>query len=229
MLLPQPFLCIHCKKKFMKEKTAFSHICERKRRVLQETEKRVQAGLIVYNRFYQLTQGSKQTKLYAEFCDCSFYNAFVKFGSFINNVNPLYPDKFIDYVIKSGAKLDNWCKDALYQKYLFEMIKVEPVESAVQRTLKTMIEWGDSHDSDFSTYFSNVNHNRAVSDIVNGKITPWMILNTNSGKQMIGGMSDEQLNMITPAFDVQYWLKKFRDIPADVTLVKEICAEAGIK
>jgi hypothetical protein len=42
-------------------------------------------------------------------------------------------------------------------------------------------------------------------------------------------MTDEQLDMIAPAFDVQFWKKKFREFPADVALVKEICKETGIK
>jgi hypothetical protein len=46
---------------------------------------------------------------------------------------------------------------------------------------------------------------------------------------MVRNMSDEQLDMIAPAFDVSYWLRKFKEVPADVALVKEICNEAGIK
>ena len=46
---------------------------------------------------------------------------------------------------------------------------------------------------------------------------------------MVQKMSDEQLNMIATAFDVPYWIKKFKEVPGDVALVKEICEEAGIK
>jgi hypothetical protein len=46
---------------------------------------------------------------------------------------------------------------------------------------------------------------------------------------MIRNMSDEQLDMIAPAFDVPYWLRRFKEVPADVALVKEICREVGIK
>ena len=228
-LVEQPFICVHCSKSFMKEKTLVAHMCERKRRALQETEKRVQAGFMAYNRFYQLTQGNKVPKNYDHFCNSAYYNAFVKFGSFVNNVNPLYPTKFIDYVIKSGVKLDHWCRDELYEQYLFEMLKVEPVESAVQRTLQTMMEWGDEHNANFAHYFNYVSLNKAVYDIVNGKISCWVLLNCVSGKDMAGKMNDEQLAMIAPAFDIKYWLKKFKEFPADVALVKEILTEAGVK
>lgn len=213
----------------MQEKTLVAHMCERKRRALQEKEKRVQAGYMAFNRFWQLAQGGKKLKTYNEFCDTAYYNAFVKFGSFLNNVNPLYPEKFVDYVIKSGTKLDRWCRDDLYNAYLFEVLKTEPVESAVQRTLQTMMEWGDEHNANFAHYFNYVSLNRAVHDILNGRISCWVMLNSVTGKDMLQKMSDEQLNMIAPAFDVPYWLRKFKEVPADVMLVKEILDEVEIK
>jgi predicted nucleic acid-binding Zn ribbon protein len=228
-LVEQPYKCVHCSKSFMQDKTLVSHMCERKRRALQKDEKRVQAGFMAFNRFWQLTQNAKIPKTYDNFADSSYYNAFVKFGSFINNVRPLYPDKFIDYVIKSGVKLDHWCRDELYETYLFDVIKTEPVESAVQRSLQNMIEWGDENKAEFNHYFNYVSLNRAVNDIRNGYISPWVVLNTSTGQTMIRNMSDDQLNMISPAFDVPFWLKKFKSVPADVALVKEICQEAGIK
>jgi len=228
-LVEQPFTCVHCDKSFMKEKTLVAHMCERKRRALQRDEKRVQAGYMAFNRFWQLTQKAKKIKTYDEFADSSYYNAFVKFGSFLNNVDPLYPEKFVDWVIKSGVKLDHWCRDELYEKYLFETIKSEPVESAVQRSLQTMMEWADENRAVFAHYFNYVSLNRAVHDILNGRISPWIILNTQSGYKMINMMSDEQLDMIAPAFDVPYWQRKFKDQPADVALVKEICKEVGIE
>ena len=228
-LVEQPYKCVHCNKSFMQDKTLIAHMCERKRRALQKNEKRTQAGFMAFNRWWQLAQNAKKLKTYEEFCDTSYYNAFVKIGGFLNNVNPIYPEKFIDYVIKSGVKLDHWCKDELYDQYLIEMLKVEPVESAVQRSLQTMMEWADEHNANYAHYFNYVSLNKAVHDIRNGTVSPWIILNTLSGKDMVQKMSDEQLNMISASFEVPFWLRKFKEVPADVALVKEICKEVGIK
>ena len=225
----QPFNCVHCGKAFMKEKTLVAHMCEQKRRALQKDEKRVQAGFFAFNRFFRLTQNAKKDKTYEEFAKTAYYNAFVKFGSFVNNVNPLYPDKFIDFVIKSGVKLDHWCRDELYEKYLYEMLKVEPVEAAVQRTITTMMEWSDSSGAQWNHYFNYANFNRAVHDIRNGKISAWVVLNCKSGKDMLSNFNDDQLNMIAPALDVAYWVKHFKEKPSDAALVKEICKESGIE
>lgn len=204
-------------------------MCEPKRRWMQKDEKRVQSGYYAFNQWYRLRENSKKQKTYEEFCKSSYYNAFVKFGSFVNNVSPLYPEKFVDFVIKSDVKLDHWCRDDLYETYLYEMIKIEPVESAVQRTIQTMMEWGDTSGAQFSHYFNYVNINRAVHDIRNGKISPWVILNCKSGKTMLNNFNDEQLDMIAPAFDLPYWIKKFKQVPADVIMVEEICKETGIE
>jgi hypothetical protein len=213
----------------MKEKTLIAHMCEQKRRVLQKDEKRVQTGFFAYNRFYQLTQAAKKQKPYSDFCKSAYYNAFVKFGSFINNVNPLYPERFIDYVIKSGVKLDHWCRDELYDKYLSELVKIEPVESAVQRSLQYMMEWGDENNANFAHYFNYVSVNRAVHNIRDGKISPWMVMNSAGGVELLKQFSDEQLELVNQTLDISFWAKKIRDNPADVALVKEVCKEAGIE
>ena len=81
-------------------------MCEPKRRAMQKDEKRVQVGLLAFNKFYEIVQKSN-VKTYTEFCKSSYYNAFVKFGSFVSNVKPLYPEKYINYVVTSGVKLDH--------------------------------------------------------------------------------------------------------------------------
>lgn len=227
-LVDQPFKCVHCNKSFMQEKTLVAHMCERKRRVLQKDEKRVQVGFFAYNRFYQLTQNAKKQKPYSDFCKSAYYNAFVKFGSFVNNVDPLYPERFVDYVIKSGVKLDHWCRDELYEKYLSELIKIEPVESAIERSLQYMMEWGEEQNANFAHYFNYVNINRAVHHIRDGKVSPWLVLNSASGVELLKKFNDEQLTLINQILDFAFWSKKFKDQPADVAFVKEVCRETGI-
>jgi hypothetical protein len=91
-----------------------------------------------------------------------------------------------------------------------------------------MMDWADTSGAAFEHYFLYVNLNRAVQDIRNGLVSPWIVLNCKSGKEMVNKFNDDQLELITPAFDVAFWLKKFKDNPGDTALVKEICKEAGI-
>ena len=220
--------CTYCGKEFAKARTLQVHLCEPKRRYLQRDEKWVVNAFMVFQRFYQIHQHNSKTKTYDDFVKSSYYNAFVKFGSFMSNVNPIYPEKFIDFVIKSGVKLDHWCRDELYDTYIEELLKIEPADGAIQRTIQTMMDWADDKQASWNHYFSYVNLNRATHDIRDGKISPWLLLNSKTGKEMLKKLNDEQLEIIGPTINPQYWVKRFKNLPADVELVKEVIAEAKI-
>lgn len=203
-------------------------MCEPKRRWLQKDEKRVLVGFHAFQRFYKLSAGHKNEKTYDEFVKSSFYNAFVKFGSFVNNVRPLYPDKYIDYVVTSGVKLDHWCKDEMYEKYANELIRKEGVETALERSINTMIKWAEENNSVYNHYFLYASTNRITWDIKDGKISPWLVLNCNSGKEALSKFNDEQLNMLTYVLDPSHWAIRFKRQPKDVELVKTVAAEAKL-
>ena len=221
------YKCPYCGKSFAKEKTLVVHVCEPKRRHMSKNEKHVQLALLTYQRFYEISQKQKN-KTFDEFAKSPYYNAFVKFGSFMSNANPIYPEKFIDFVIKSGVKLDHWCRDELYDTYLQELLKIEPADSAIQRTINTMMDWADNNEATWNHYFNYANLNRATHDIKEGKISPWILLQSKSGKKMLKNMNDEQLGIIGDIINPQFWLTRFKKLPADVELVKEVIAEAKI-
>lgn len=220
--------CEHCGKKFAKEKTLVVHVCEQKRRHLSKNEKHVQMGLLTYQEFYRLTQKTKTPKTFDEFASSQYYTSFVKFGSFLQNTNPIYPEKFIEFVVKSGIKLDQWCKDSLYETYLVSMLKKESADNAIQRSIRTMMDWADTNHSQWEHYFAYVNLNRVTHDIKEGLVSPWLVLNTKSGKEMLKKLNDEQLEIISEIIDPPFWLTRFKTYPADTELVKDIIKEAKI-
>ena len=224
----KPYICQFCGHGYTQEKTLTVHMCEQKRRHLAKDEKHVVIGYQTYVRFYQLTQNAKSIKTYNEFAKSPYYNAFVKFGSYVSNVNPLYPDHYIDWVVRSGVKLDHWCRDALYEKYVLELIHTEQVETALNRSVTHMQSWANDNNSLWSHYFKYVSVNRATYDIRDGKVSPWLILNCTSGKELLTSLSDEQLASISNVIDPNVWVKKFKQQRADLELVKEVVKEANL-
>jgi hypothetical protein len=212
----------------MKESTLAVHMCEKKRRWLQKDEKRVRYGLYAFQRFYKLSAGAKKDKSYEDFVNSQYYNAFVKFGSFLNNVQPLYPEKYIDYVVTSGVKLDHWARDELYEKYALEFILKEDVHTALERSVKTMMEWAEENKAVWNSYFNYVSLNRAVWHIKDGKISPWLILNCKSGKEMLSKFNNEQLEMVYHVINPEHWALRFKRQPKDVQLVKDVAKESNL-
>jgi hypothetical protein len=212
----------------MKESTLMAHMCEPKRRWLQKDEKRVTIGFYAFQRFYKLSAGHKKEKTYEDFVKSSFYNAFVKFGSFVNNVRPLYPDKYIDWVVTSNVKLDHWCREAMYEKYAIELIRKEGVETALERSIQTMVEWAKEKEAAYNHYFLYASSNRLTWDIKDGKISPWIVLNCKSGKQALSSLNEEQLSMLGAVLDPSHWAMRFKRQTRDVELVKTIAAKAQL-
>jgi len=227
-LIEKPYKCEYCGNGYVKEKTLAAHMCEPKRRALQKDEKRVRYGLYAFQRFYALSTGTKKEKTYEDFSKSPYYNAFVRFGSYISNVRPLYPEKYIDYVVKSGVKLDHWCKDELYEKYVLQFILKEDVTTALERSVQTMMEWAEENDAVWNTYFYYVSLNRAVWQIKDGKMSPWLILNCKSGKEMLSKFNDEQLQLVYHVINPEHWAMRFKRQPSDIALVKDVAKEANL-
>lgn len=170
----------------------------------------------------------EKEKTYEEFCKSPYYTAFVKFGSFLSNVKPLYPQKYIDYVVTSGVKLDHWCREELYEKYSINLILKETMETAVERSIKSMMDWGEEKEAPWHDYFKYASLNRATQDIRDGKISPWLVLNSKTGKEMLNKFNDEQLQIISRMIDPKHWAVRFQRVPADVEIVKGITKEANL-
>ena len=184
---------------------------------------------MVFQRFYEIHQHNVKPKTYDEFCKSAYYNAFIKFGKFIMQINPLYPEKYIDYVILSKIKLDHWARDDLYEAYLIDTLKAEPVEAALQRSIATMMDWAQEQNVQWSDYFRLVNTPRAVQEIQQGKISPWVLLGCSAGKKMLNSFTDEQLQMTQRFINPEYWSNKFKSYPADHLFVQETAKEARIE
>ena len=226
--LTSKYTCEYCNKSYSKESTLIAHMCEPKRRWLQKDEKRVTIGFYAFQRFYKLSAGNKKDKTYEEFVKSSFYNAFVKFGSFVNNVRPLYPDKYIDYVVTSNVKLDHWCREEMYEKYANELIRKEGVQTALERSIDTMVNWAKENNSLYNHYFEHASTNRITWDIRDGKISPWLVLNCKTGKAALNNFNDEQLTMLGTVLEPSHWAMRFKRNPRDVDLVKQVVKEAKL-
>jgi hypothetical protein len=91
-----------------------------------------------------------------------------------------------------------------------------------------MVSWGETQGAQWNHYFLYVSLNRAMFDIKDGKVSPWILLNSNNGKAMLKKLNDQQLAVISNIIDLQFWLNKFKRMPADVELVKQVVKESNI-
>ena len=222
------FKCRYCGRNFRRESTLTAHVCEPKRRAQQEKDVGVQLGLQSYLRFYELTQGSAKLKGYQDFCESPYYNAFVKFGRHMVSIKAINTKGFIDHVINTNKKLDQWCKDKHYEEFLYKHLRKENVKDALERSINTMTTWAEENDSVFNHFFLYANTNKATHLIQAGRISSWIIYNCDSGIAFMDKLNDEQIQILYPYIDPEFWKRKFVDYMADTEWVKHILKEAKL-
>lgn len=224
--------CKYCNKDFRKETTLIAHSCEPKRRALQEKETGVQFGYRAYLRFYEMSQGSAKNKTYAEFSTSPYYTAFVRFGRHIVNIRAVNPKEFIDWVLKQNKKLDYWTHETLYVEYLQQYMRREATQDALERALLEMQKYVDNNPEQlangFKDYFRVVNSNRICHHIANGRISPWIVFNCESGVDFLESLTEEQISIIITWIDPEFWQRKFKDYVADTEWIKIILKDAGL-
>ena len=229
--LKQTFKCRYCEKAFAKESTLSVHLCEPKRRWQQEKETGVQLGLRAYLRFYEYSQGSAKLKSYADFVKSPYYNAFVKFGRYCQDIRCINYSNYLDWLLKNNKKIDNWTSDKMYSEWLPDYLKKEAPQDALERALKEMTDYADNNPdlkNGFTDYFRYGNSNRIVHHIATGRISPWIVYNCVSGVEFLDGLTEEQVGIVLPHIDPEYWQRRFKDYLADTEWTKDILQKAGL-
>ena len=220
--------CKYCGKQFSRESSLAVHMCETKRRWSQENETGVRLGFQAWLRFYELTQGSAKTKTYATFVDSPYYSAFVRFGQVMVQLRVVNTRAYTDFVIKSNKKLDHWTKDSLYDEFLLTYLRKEHPQDALERSLLEAQRWADDNNESFIDVFRKGSPNRVCQMISNGRISPWVVFNCDSGQEFLGRLNQEQVASIFSAIDPEFWGRRLHEHLADSEYIKEVLKGAGL-
>ena len=221
------YICQYCRKDFIKETSLSVHSCEPRRRRQEQSERGVHLGLQAYLKFYELTQGSAKLKTFDDFAESPYYRAFVKFGRYCVDIRAINPARFIEYVLKQNKKIDHWCRDSIYTEYLLDYLCVENVNDALARAIEFGITWQEQTGNPAHDCLRYGNSNAICHAIASGRISPWVIYNSDSGQKFLSELTSEQIAMIWPYVDSDFWMKKFQDYPADQEYAKDILKKAG--
>jgi hypothetical protein len=221
------FECSYCKKTFAKETSIAVHMCEPKRRRLSKDDRRVQLGFQAYIKFYEQAQGSARLKTFDDFCESAYYKAFVKFGRYCVDSKVINPGQYMNWLLKHSKKIDRWANDQLYTEYLEWYLGIEAVSDAVGRAVEQSINWEERTGNPARDMLRYGNHNALCYDITTGRISPWVIYNSESGQKFLSELNSEQIGMIWPYINSDTWQKKFQDYVADKAWAEEILKQAG--
>lgn len=222
------YTCEYCNNSYKKESTLAVHLCEPKRRYMQKDEKHVQLGFRAYQLFYKIGTNSKNDKSYDDFAKSQYYIGFCKFGYYCRDIGIDDVAGYTTWLLKNQIRLDHWCRDRHFTEWMKERLQTESADRAIERTILFLNEWAEENNTNFSMYFKEASTNLITFHICSGKITPWLLFNSNSAQTLIDNLNAEQLKMITDYIDIDYWQKRMAANVDDTKWVQQITESAGL-
>jgi len=221
------YQCEFCKKTFARESTVAVHVCEPKRRRMEQNERGVQLGFQAYLQFYKLMNKSSKQRTFDDFADSPYYRAFVKFGRYCVDTRVINPSRMIDWLLKNQKKIDQWCSDRIYTEYLIDYLQAESVADALARSVEYSIDWAEKNQARPQDCLRYGSANGTCYAITTGRVSPWVIYNSESGQDFLNSLSSEQVQMIWPYINSDIWQKKFYTDSDDLAYAQEILTTAG--
>lgn len=221
------FPCEFCKKDFKLEKSLINHMCEKKRRWLWKDERYIRIGFMAFQMFYKMSVRSKKDKSYEDFMDSLYFTAFTKFGRYVEHINAIEVQGFVEMLIKNNIKLDDWTNEIWYESWTRELAKKESPMKAVERNILLMEQWGRETGENWVDFFRKVTTPQAIVWIRKGRISPWLLY-CGVGQALFDRLTDEQLGMVKEWINPMFWLPKLRDNKAEVDEIRAILEDAGV-
>ena len=103
----------------------------------------------------------------------------------------------------------------------------ETVNDALARAIEYSLDWSEKTAYPAHDCLRYGSVNATCYDITTGRISAWVIYNSESGQKFLTELNAEQVAMIWPYIDTDIWQKKFADYPGDQEYAKEILTQAG--
>lgn len=221
------FTCEFCNRAFARETTLLSHSCEPKRRWNDRDSAPNRIGLQCWHNFYAKNTVSKKKKTYMDFIKSAYYSAFVKFGLYCVNVAVINPLRYSDWLLENSISVDDWCQDSNYTRYLVEYLKAEDPFDAIARSIETTLKLSRQEGLVTNDYLRYGNKNKICYEITAGRISPWMLYQSESGQNLLDSLDESQVRSVFEYIDPEKWAVKFKRYPDVVKQINALLTEAG--
>jgi hypothetical protein len=222
------YSCEFCKRGFVRERTLISHICEYKQRWLSKDQKGNRLGFQSWLQFYTKNSMSKtKNRTYEEFIKSAYYIAFVKFGNYCSEVNVINVSRYVDWLLKDNVKLDQWASDTVYTKFLCEYLRIEDAFDAIARSVEKCAELSGNENIQPNDILRYGNVNRVCYAISTGKVSPWMLYQSDSGISFLESLNPDHIKIINDYINPEQWALKFHREPELTKRIKDTLKQAG--
>jgi hypothetical protein len=110
---------------------------------------------------------------------------------------------------------------------LLDYLRVENVNDALARAIEYSMVWAEKSGHPAQDCLRYGNSNTMAYAVTTGRISPWVLYNSESGLKFLSELDATQVAMVWPYIDSEVWTKKFADYMADQEYARDILKKAG--
>jgi hypothetical protein len=222
------YSCEYCSRSFVRETTLIKHICETKNRMMDIDRPASRIGFNMWNKFYTVAvRSSQKDRTKMDFVRSPYYASFMKFSNYCIDVGVFNIERYTDWLLKHQVPLHEWKSDTRYGNFLIGYLYAENPIDAISRSLETTISLATSENIRSCDYLRYGNANKICYNITTGKISPWMMYQSSSGKDFLSKLNETQTKIVMDYIDPPKWALKFNNDPDSVRQVKHLMDQAG--
>jgi hypothetical protein len=130
-------------------------------------------------------------------------------------------------LLKNQVKIDNWCSDSTYTKYLIEFLRHEDAFDAIHRSIEHCMEMAVDANIQPHDMLRYGNANKICYAITTGKISPWLLYQSDSGTRFLDGLNEGHVKMIIDYINPEQWAIKFKRDAEHTKKINDTIREAG--
>lgn len=168
-----------------------------------------------------------KNKTQSEFITSPYYIAFAKFGSYCVDAKVINIPIYVEWLLKEQIKLEDWTKDTVYTRFLCQYLRTEDAFDAIYRGVEYCTTLAELDNIQPNDVFRYTNPNRICQAITNGKISPWMLYQSDSGVQLLETINPDQVRIISDYINPELWALKFHKEPDVARKIRDTLKAAG--
>lgn len=219
------YSCEYCKRQFALEKTMYTHMCEHKRRWEDRNKPASRVAYHAWTKFCETLSPTKVPRTYIDFVKNCYYSYFIKYAEYCINIKAFASPLYFDWLLKNRIKVTEWATDSVYTRFLLVYLKSENHLDALYRSIETLRELSTDTNINDNDYLKWGNSNKICYNITTGRISPWLLFNSDSGHEFLSKLDQQQLKIIFNYINPAIWDTIFSENPEKVNEVKILLKE----
>lgn len=227
------FQCKFCDREFKREDTVNTHKCVKRDRYDDRESRPMREAFRLYMQFMEINKFpfKKGVEPFIGFIKSKYFNDFYDFATYyLNNRDILRIDEFTEHLMRTGTPITMWSTYKEKDSWVLSCIRSELPRDGVVRSINALVEWGETVNKEWNTFFQNVSSARAISWIESGKISPWILWLSprESVNNFMSNFSHSELEYILKYIDYSYFEIKTIKYRSDCDNIRAMLKEAGL-